>query len=212
MYKKLLEMLKNVDAVLLTSPHNMRYFSEFDGGEGYVLTCKHARYVLVDSRYTEIATLMAKDFSVIEFSGNLFEKLQDIIKENNVKSIGFEDSELSFSTYKKFLDELKNAELLPLLSEIDALRMVKSPEEIAKMEIAEEIGVKAFLHILKYLKIGVSESDIATEIEYSMRKNGIRTIPSWLFNTMLFTSWVSASVKILFNREKSSPCTTGFSR
>ncbi|MEG1441984.1 MAG: M24 family metallopeptidase, partial [Oscillospiraceae bacterium] len=75
-------------------------------------------------------------------------------------------------TYKKFLDELKNVELLPLLSEIDALRMVKSPEEIAKMEIAEEIGVKAFLHILKYLKIGVSESDIATEIEYSMRKNG----------------------------------------
>ncbi|MEG1879905.1 MAG: aminopeptidase P family protein [Oscillospiraceae bacterium] len=172
MYKKLLEMLKNVDAVLLTSPHNMRYFSEFDGGEGYVLICKHARYVLVDSRYTEMATLMAKDFSVIEFSGNLFEKLQDIIKENNVKSIGFEDFELSFSTYKKFLDELKNVELLPLLSEIDALRMVKSPEEIAKMEIAEEIGVKAFLHILKYLKIGVSESDIATEIEYSMRKNG----------------------------------------
>ena len=36
MHTKLNELLKKYDGILLTSPHNMRYFSGFSGGEGAV--------------------------------------------------------------------------------------------------------------------------------------------------------------------------------
>ena len=43
MYEKLNDILGkdselNLDAVLISSPHNLRYFSGFAGGEGYALT------------------------------------------------------------------------------------------------------------------------------------------------------------------------------
>ena len=69
MWKKLYDILKNTDVVMLTSPHNMRYFSGFSGGEGVCIIGNGFRYLYVDSRYTIAAKQEAVDFEVIEFSG-----------------------------------------------------------------------------------------------------------------------------------------------
>ena len=65
MYKKLDDILKETEAVLITSPYNMRYFSSFSGGEGSLLISKDERVLFTDSRYTEIAEKEAKDFKVV---------------------------------------------------------------------------------------------------------------------------------------------------
>ena len=50
MYTKLSELLNEYDGIILSSPHNMRYFSGFSGGEGAVWISKRQRIVFTDSR------------------------------------------------------------------------------------------------------------------------------------------------------------------
>ena len=54
--------------------------------------------------------------------------------------------------------------------------MIKSPEEVKKIEASQEITDAAFQHILPYIKEGVTERDLALEIEFFMRKQGAENV------------------------------------
>ena len=66
----------------------------------------------------------------------------------------------------------KNCELIFCSGDVNSLRMIKTPDELQKIRKAEELGCKAFEHILGFINPGVHEKDIALEIEYFMRKHG----------------------------------------
>ena len=61
---------------------------------------------------------------------------------------------------------------MPIDDAVSNMRAVKDDDEIKLIAGAEQIGDMAFRHILDYIKPGVSERDIALEIEFFMRKNG----------------------------------------
>ena len=156
-------MLHNeFDAVLITTPANMRYFSNFTG-EGYVIITNSKLVIVTDFRYTEQAREQSSGFEVFD---SIDFDLKEFSKE--FKKTGFENHSVSYSTYKSFYDKI------PLLSPLDDalkdFRAVKSDEEIELISRAEHIGDVAFSHILDYIKPGVSERDIALEIEFFMRK------------------------------------------
>ncbi len=167
MYKKLEHILKECDGVLLTSPHNMRYFSGFSGGEGAVLITKDERLVFTDFRYIEAAKEEAKGFNII-----MWKSTADLYKQtDNLRYIAYEDNFMTALELEK-LEEHTKAEYIGKGCEIDKIRMVKEPWEVEKIATAEEIGDRAFSHILGYIKEGVSEVEIASELEYFMRKQG----------------------------------------
>ncbi len=166
------DIFKKCDGVLITSPHNLRYFSGFSGGEGFCLLGKNLKTIIVDSRYTVAAKEECSGFQVIEYSGGkLFEIINNILNENSVKTLGFEDKALTVSEYNLFNDKLK-VELLPLESDLDIIRSVKTDAEIEHIKKAEEIGDIAFSNIIPLVKVGMTENDLAAEIEYQMRKHG----------------------------------------
>ncbi len=175
MFRTLDNMLKNRDAVILTSPHNMRYFSGFSGGEGAVVVSKNARVVYTDSRYVEQAEDEAPDFSVVE-TNDWKKTFGEHAIDSNLSTVVIEEDCVSVAEYERLKNEASGVEFIFGATDIKKLRMVKTGEEIARIKEAEEIGCKAFEHILGYLKPGVSERDIALEIEYFMRKNGAEGI------------------------------------
>lgn len=63
-------------------------------------------------------------------------------------------------------------EWISLDGKLDSLREIKTDEEIENIHTAESIGDKAFSHILEYLRPGITEKDVALELEYHMKKNG----------------------------------------
>ena len=67
-YNKLKEVLtaKKLDAILVSDGFNMRYFSGFTGGTGYLLITKNSKTLFTDSRYTIAATNQAPDYNVVE--------------------------------------------------------------------------------------------------------------------------------------------------
>lgn len=165
--------LTSDSAVMLTSAHNMRYFSGFSGGEGAVLILNDSAYILVDSRYTGIAMEEAlPGFEVAEFS--LKSPLLDMIAERlgSAKYLLFEDEYMTEATYRRCSEKLKNIEFIPSSKSIERQRMIKSNEELDYIARAEQIGVDAFRHVLNIIKPGVTEREIAAELEYYMKNNG----------------------------------------
>ncbi len=165
MYTKLDELLKTCDAVLLTSPHNMRYFSGFSGGEGAVLITSNEKTLYTDSRYTEAAQFEAKAFKVVETNNWLGEL-------KNFDSILFEDEEVSAADYAKLKKASPKTEFISGSAELKKLRMVKTNAELEKIAEAEALACRAFEYVLGIIKPDLFEYELAAELEYYMKKNG----------------------------------------
>ncbi len=168
MYTKLNKLLSKYDGILITSPHNMRYFSGFSGGEGAVFVSSTQRLVLTDSRYTEQAETEAKDFEIVE-TNNFLDELSETARN---KKILFEDQNVSAARYLKMNEVLENAEFSSGSAMLDNLRMLKTEKELDIMAKAEQICCRAFERILDFIRPNITEKQLATELEYYMKQEG----------------------------------------
>lgn len=168
---KLNELFKKCDAVLLTSPHNMRYFSGFAGGEGAAVITKNKAYLLTDSRYIEQAESEAKGFEVTE-TNDWMKGACRLFERNSLKTVAIEDDSMTAAEFNRLSELAPRREFIMAASKIRTMRMMKTEDELDRIRRAEEIGCRAFEHVLQYIKPGVMERDIALEIEYFMKKQG----------------------------------------
>lgn len=162
-----------VDGVLVTSQTNHRYFTKFDNGDGCLLITKKNAYAFEDFRYTEIANKLLSDvYTVVLLKGKRSDWLGDVIKNEDIKSLGIEDFSVSISEYAALKKDLPQVEFKNIGATISLLRQVKDEWEIAQIRKAQEITDLAFEHILGIISTEITETDVAAEIEYFMRKHG----------------------------------------
>ncbi len=171
MQNKLKPLFKSVDAVLITSPHNMRYFSGFSGGEGAVVITNERAVLFTDSRYIEQAENEAKAFEVVE-ANDWMKSVCRLLERASASKIAFEDDSLTAMEINRLRTLAPSRSFLGAATKIRTMRMVKTAGELEKIRRAEEIGCLAFEHILDYIKPDVMERDIALEIEFFMKKQG----------------------------------------
>lgn len=173
MILKLNDILNKTEGILLTSPHNMRYFTCFTGGEGAALITKESRILFTDSRYSEQAENETKKhgFQVLETNSYVLSACQRILAED-IKNIAFEDGHMCVGEYRILEEKLKNTELIGNSRELNLLRMIKTEEELDFLIEAEKLAGEAFRHVVDIIKPGLLENDLANEIEYFMRKDG----------------------------------------
>ena len=169
------EFINNkLDAILISSVSNIVYLTNYSGfsekeREAYLVILKNKQYILTDGRYTEAVKLLIPDFKLIEISSkNPVDKiLKELKKKDRIKKVGFEGNNISFSEHKKLLNRFDDSNH----QNFDFLRSVKTPDEIYKIEKACKLGDKTFKHILKKIKLRVSEKELANEIEFFIRQN-----------------------------------------
>ena len=92
------EMTKaGFDAAVISSHVNVRYLTDFDYHDGYVLVTKNKSYVLADFRYIEVAraTVNPADFEVIMPEGSMLVTIASLLDENEAKRVAFEDYTLA---------------------------------------------------------------------------------------------------------------------
>ncbi len=161
------------DALFITDPYNFGYISGFRG-EG-MLYISRTRYVLItDSRYTEAAARQS-DFEIIEekTSHRRAEILRECLLADGIDRVGYEDTSMTCSVFSRLSDDLSEVkEWLPLGNQVDALRQVKTQAELESLAKAEAVGDAAFSDILKMIRPGMTELEVAAELEYSMKKHG----------------------------------------
>lgn len=172
--KKLNEI--NVDAALVLSRNNRLYFSEFDSSDGAILCTQKEVYFLVDFRYYEAAKSKVKNMKVVLIE-RFSESLKKILAQQNIKNILMENDFVTLSRFKSLsalfssfgTAIVENNTLDELISE---MRMIKSEDEIKKINASQKISERAFNNILKEIKVGVSEKSLAAKLEYFLRKEG----------------------------------------
>ena len=160
-----------IDGLLITSPYNRRYLTNFTGSSGVVLISMDKAYFITDFRYTEQATEQVKSYEVVEYSNSLIKEVTEKVKEMGIQKLGFEQDHMPYATWKTY-QEAVSAELVPVSNLVEKMRLIKDEKEIAIIKEAADIADLAFKHILDYIRPGVTELDISNELEFFMRKCG----------------------------------------
>lgn len=177
MIKKLQQKLKDDGkGVLIISEQNRQYFTSFPSSFGILLITKNDAVFLTDSRYIEAAQNKIKDCRVDE-SRKLSEQLPSLCNEMGIVSLMGEScitvAELSDMRrlFKPVKISASGADKL-----ISSCREIKTEYEIEQIKAAQKIAEDAFEHILTVIKPGVTEREIALELDYFMLRNGAEAL------------------------------------
>jgi Xaa-Pro aminopeptidase len=172
---------KGVDAVLITQAENRRYLSGFHGTAGVLLITAGASVLATDFRYTEQAAAQAPDFEILRTSSNLADWFPGLVAELGVKKLGFEASDVTFDHHRRLVKALKREEksvrLVPLTGLVEPLRAVKNQGEIELIERAVAVSDAAFNAIEPVIRPGMTEKQVAWELEKSLREHGSEPLP-----------------------------------
>lgn len=179
---------EKLDAILVTSPYNLRYVSNFTGTTGLAVVTKEEAFFVTDFRYTKQATDQAKGFKVVRNNGPIFDEVVKIVEDMKIETLGFEDAYVSFRNYDE-LEAKLDCDLVPVSGIVEELREVKDEDEIAIIKQACAISDAAFTYILDHIKPGVSEIEIANKLDFFMREKGATGVS---FDTIVASGYRSA--------------------
>ena len=164
--------LLNIQGLIISNPINIRYILGIPV-EGKILIADRENIFVTDARYIEEVNrfLTINDEFVIYDSRDL----SDADNQNffqNCENVGFEENYVTFAEYENIIRKYRIKNMEETEGIIEKMRMVKDEDEIRKIEKACEITDKCFDYITSFIKIGMTEKQIALEIQKYFLENG----------------------------------------
>lgn len=165
--------LDGLDAMLLTSEANGYYATGFMG-EGIALVTRRGSWYFTDSRYTEAADKAIGNAAVIREVSQ--EKpfsvlINEALAEAGAEKAGFEDQRMTVAEHAVYSEKL-HCTLTPASALMTELRGSKDEEELSCMTAAQRIAEGALEQILKEIRPGMTEKEIAARLNYLMVSAG----------------------------------------
>lgn len=165
----------DLQGLIITNPINIQYLTNIEA-EGILLLTRKENIYITDSRYIEQvhSTLTLFD-EIIVYDAH------DVSKEDYenfflfCENVGFEEHNISYAKYKEYIRKFKIHNFIETEFIIEKQRMIKDEEEIHNIKKACEITDHCFSYLLSYIKPGMTEKQIANEIEeyYKKRADGL---------------------------------------
>lgn len=165
---------REIAAVLLSNIANVQWVSGFSGSSAWVLATPADAVFLTDSRYTVQAKTEVKDMPSDSYASPVLSAqfLARHIEGRGIRQLGFESDSVTVSTLKEWEAAFQGVQLTPVAELVGPLRMVKSAEEIEGIRKACALADQCFDNVRRILRPGVSELEVAIEIEFFFRKRG----------------------------------------
>lgn len=164
--------VQNIEGMIITNPVNIRYLTGIDA-EGVLLLTRKENIYITDSRYMEVAQ------SVLTITDEIIvNNVKDITNEDYqgfflfCENVGFEESYVTYSKYKEYMHKYRINNFVETEHIIEKQRVKKDEEEIENIRKACEITDECFKYLLKFIKVGMTEKEIAFEIEKYFIENG----------------------------------------
>ena len=163
---------QRLDALLVTRPANLRYFSGFTGTDGALLVTAQETIFLTDSRYTmqaseEVTADQRREYAVQA------EGIVAALGDCRAGKIGYEAEDLTCAALERLrLRSGQRMEWFGLDRPMLALRGIKDNNEIVALERAAHLAAAAFEEIVPLLRPGLAEREIALALEFAMRRLG----------------------------------------
>lgn len=170
-----------IDSLFITSAYNISYLtdlfpSSIEEREYYLFITKNNSYLLAPKMFMMAVKEKTKDFIYIEITADkgLYENILDICKKENINSIGFEKENILYKEHEHLKRVLGKITLIPLEGFVEDERKIKNQEEINRIKKACELTDQTFSHILKKIRVNMSEKELAWEIDNFIEKNGAK--------------------------------------
>ena len=162
----------SIDAVILNSITAIRYFSGFTSDESYVIVTGSRSVLITDFRYTiQAREQSGNDFEILEASGSRqLELVNSVLKSAKCASLGFEEDCVTYARYQDYLK--LDVSLVPFTEKLHELRIIKTYEEIRSLQKAQDLADEAFSALLKVIHCGMTEKQVAAELDYIGAKLG----------------------------------------
>ena len=168
----------NIESFFISRPQNVRYVSKYTGEDSYLLITGSENFFITDPRYTEQAGQECPGYTIVnwrEQGKTVAEAVKNIIENLKLKNFAFESDFVTHNLFNEF--EKINSEAIPLIGVIEKFRSVKTPEEIRNLRAACQISDRAFERIIKDIRVGVTEKELASRLQHYMVMEGSDTKP-----------------------------------
>lgn len=163
-----------MDGFIVTNPINIFYLLGFRGisqteRESYLIFNPAPTLIAPRLYQQEALKLRSKNLNVkiARERTELLENIETLLKK--CKKVGFEKENLTYGEFQKLS---KNLKLIPTENLVENMRVIKTEDEIKKIEKAQIISQKAFDQILKTLKVGQTEEEIANTLQSIIKSLG----------------------------------------
>ena len=161
-----------VDGFLSLDAVTNSYLSGFSGSTSAIAVTLDRAIFITDFRYTEQARMEVTGFKLREATNSLTEEISTTVRHTGARKVGFEPDRLSFKSYQELREKLGSIELEPTPALVSNLRAVKDRAELDAIRRAAEIASRVIGEVPSMLREGISETDLAAELEYRIRKSG----------------------------------------
>lgn len=183
---------ENMDALLLFDANNITYLSGFTGHAATALVLPEQNYLLTDYRYHEQAKSQCSDFKVIcrdRVNQTLAALIDELMTSHAVKKLAFEADHISHSAWLGMQQQWPDVTNASVSRWVEDLRYTKNSLEIESIQQAAQIADQALEQLLKVIKPGVTERELAMQLEHNMAALGSER-PS--FDTIMLAAERSA--------------------
>lgn len=163
----------DVDAALISSPHDQFYLTGFTGEDGAVLVTGRAVWLLTDGRFAEQAERDAPWAKAFIRKTGLAQAAGDLAGKLHVAKLLVQPETVTLemaAALKKALS--KATTVVQTGGVIGKMRVTKDATEIEKITAAIRVGEEAFEVLRRKVKPGMTEAEVAALVEYEMRKRG----------------------------------------
>lgn len=177
-------------AVYLTSGTNRFYFSSFRSSGGVMILTQDSAFLFVDFRYLEMAkiklaeTAQDRQIRLHLLDRDYFRLADELLKKENIKTIAYENKEMTCFSFDLLREKFAGYSFIGLDACLEELRYAKTEGELCAIREAQKITDRAFSHILDRIRPGLTERDIALELDFFMKKSGAE---SAAFDTIVLT-------------------------
>ena len=162
-----------LDAMLVTSPSNRKYATDFPSSAGMALVTRKETFFFIDSRYIEAAkkSIQGAKVDMVDMQRAYDAKLNAEIDRLGIRTLGIEEGAMSLGEYRSWEEKL-HGELKPAQKLFTDLRTVKDQEELDYLIRAQRIAEKALVQVLDLIRPGMTERQVAAELIYRMLREG----------------------------------------
>ncbi len=169
--EKLIE--EKLDAILITHEVNRRYLSAFTGSAGTLIISQDRALLANDFRYYEQVKKQSPDFELCKVTGHLTDLLPDLLTEMGVRRLGYESDSVTVDLYHQLKYALPEGVEFVAAPEIMAeIRAEKDAGELLTLQRAIDLTDAAYAHIVQFARPGMTELEVAWELESFMRTRG----------------------------------------
>jgi len=195
-FTKLIKTQK-LDGFIVTNPINIYYLTGFRGvspTERETLLVFNPRPTLITARLyqNEASKLKSDNLSVIivDERKKIIDSIRDLLRvglpaealrsefsgSKTSAKVGFEEHNLTYSEFNEFKKGLKELKLIPIKHLVEDLRSIKSGDEINNIEKAQKISQSAFAQIIKLIKPGQTEAELAEKLASIIKNLGAQSL------------------------------------